>query len=132
MGAIRGMMARRRGLHGLMALALLMKLLIPAGFMPVFDGGAVTVQLCSGFGPERIVVLPGHGAGKGDGHQHGHDQMPCGFAGHAPSAMALADPILLAAAIALIFAAIYHEPRRLRLAERAWLRPPLRGPPAGA
>ena len=132
MSPIRRMLARRRGLHWLLALALLMKLLIPAGFMPVMGDGSITVELCSGYGPERIAVHLGDAADKGDGHRAGHDQIPCGFFGHAPASMAMVDPVLLAIAIALIFVAVVHQPCRLALGERPFLRPPLRGPPAAA
>ena len=106
-----------------------MKLVAPAGFMPVVSGGSITIALCSGNGLEKIVMaLPG-AADHGD-KGSGKTDMPCGFAGHAPSAMSLADPILIALAILFILATAFRLPAVMALARRAFLRPHLRGPPA--
>lgn len=113
----------------LAALTLFMKVAVPAGFMPVFAHGSVRMELCSGYGPERMADMPTPGAGHGK--SHGPDQLsPCGFAGHAPPAMAGADPILLATALSFVFAAVFIRRERPRARRVAFLRPHLRGPPA--
>jgi hypothetical protein len=126
----RRLMRHRLSALGLIAIALLMKLVVPAGFMPVVSGGSITIALCSGNGPEKIVMaLPGAADQHGD-KGSGKTDMPCGFAGHAPSALSLADPILLALAILFILATAFRLPAVMAPARRAFLRPHLRGPPA--
>jgi hypothetical protein len=137
MGAFRQTLTCRRGWAiGLVLLALMTKILVPAGYMPVFSGGAVMIELCSGAGPEKMMMaMPGMDdrRGKADHSTDRSDKgdMPCGFAGHAPAAaMAGADPVLLAVAIALIVATVFRLPVAWRVRSAAHLRPPLRGPPA--
>jgi hypothetical protein len=113
----------------LVAAALLLRVLVPAGFMPNISHGKVEISLCTGYGPAKVMAaMPGMG-GKSDRPQHRGGEMPCAFAGLAMPGLAGADPIQLAAAIAIITATSLflvallvarHEPR---------LRPPLRGPP---
>ena len=115
----------------LVAAALLAKLMVPAGYMPVMAGGSVVLQLCSGFGPETMVAaMPGmaHHHGTRDHPQRG--DMPCGFAGHAAPSMAGADPVLLVVAIAFIIATLFRVPVSRRVERVAFLRPHPRGPPA--
>ena len=113
----------------LIAIALLMKVVAPAGYMPVLTSGRIIIELCSGFGPEKMVIaMPGMGD-----HPHKHDRpdrddMPCGFSGHAPESMTAVDPVLLAIAIAFIVATLFWMPV-LRTARVHYLRPHLRGPP---
>ncbi len=116
---------------GLVVLALMMKLLVPAGYMPVISGTSIAIELCSGFGPEKMAVtMPGM-----DGH-HGHadrsnrGDTACGFAGHAPASIAGADPILLAIVLSLIVATVFRMPVFRRDRTRGHLRPRLRDPPA--
>jgi hypothetical protein len=107
------------------ALALVLRILVPAGFMPVMDSGSLTITLCDGYGPAKMTVsVPGlhH-------HDAGQMQQRCAFADLAVPAIGGADPVQLAAALAFILlAAIFAVPvcdlRRAR-----HLRPPLRGPP---
>jgi hypothetical protein len=118
---------------GFIVVALLMKLAVPAGFMPVVSGTSITIELCSGNGPEKMVMtLPGAVDQHGDEHRSGKADMPCGYAGHAPSAMSLADPILIALAISYIVATVFRRQVAVTPAGRDFLRPHLRGPPATA
>lgn len=116
----------------LVMLALFMKLAVPAGFMPVFAGGSVRIELCSGNGPEMMAGMADHADHAGKHRPPGAPGEPCGFAGHAPPAMAGADPILLVAAIAFVFAAVFTAPARRRPQAPPFLRPHPRGPPAPA
>jgi hypothetical protein len=115
-------------------LALALKVVVPGGYMVGTEGGSITVQLCSGYGPQTMVVaMPGmahHSEKKGD---HGKSEMPCAFSGLSGPSLAAVDPLLLLAAIAFILLTVF------RLADRPavrralpYLRPPLRGPPAQA
>lgn len=111
--------------------ALLTKVAVPAGFMPVVSNGSIVLELCSGLGPEKMAVaMPAMGDHQGKDEHSQHDDMPCGFAGHAPASMAGADPILLLIAIAFIVATIYRMPVFWPVRRISYLRPPLRGPPA--
>ncbi|MBM7406348.1 MULTISPECIES: hypothetical protein [Sphingomonas] len=142
----RHLLAHRRSAAWLIAAALLMRLLIPTGYMLVASpAGLPTFAMCSGYG----AVLPAaaaHGAGHGahdshattgSGEQHGqqHDvkeQPPCAFAGVATAALAATDPLLLAIALFFILAAGFRLPVRVPVAASPFLRPPLRGPPTTA
>ena len=131
--ALRRLLLTNRALTAaLVALALLMKLLVPTGFMPVVRGHSVTVEICTGMGPQTMTMaMPGmaHKSGKAD---HSKADMPCAFAGLALPSLAAADPLLLAAAILFVLATAFRAPvaRLVQRTER--LRPPLRGPPAAA
>ncbi len=81
----------------LLACALALRLLIPAGWMPVVDATGLHLTLCSGSGP--IEPVTHHDmkamAGTAHHHQHHHEQgmpdHPCAFAG---LGLALAEPVL--------------------------------------
>ena len=90
-------------------LALLIRLLIPAGFMPVESGGKLTVQLCSGYGPAFVEIDLGK---KAPADPHGPSKSPCAFSGGftgglppfklwsftGPAVFGVAVPVLLAVA----------------------------------
>ncbi|MDE8652655.1 DUF2946 family protein [Novosphingobium album (ex Liu et al. 2023)] len=139
MHAIRRLLGRHPALAAcLVAGALLLKVLVPAGFMPVVQSGTVTVALCSSAGAGGMTITiptrPDNGAHDG---QHGGDPQqatdhPCAFAPLSGPALASADPALLLAAILFVFvAAIFRHPLVLPRSG-AQLRPPLRGPPLTA
>lgn len=120
---------------GLLALALLLKLLVPSGYMLETTGASFGLVPCSGMAPTH--VMPPAVAMPGMTHHADHDgnkdkpaaEHPCAFAGLSGVTLAAADPLLLALAIAFVIAAGIR-PIRLRPAKaHAHLRPPLRGPP---
>lgn len=89
----------------LLACALAVRFLIPAGWMPVADAQGFHLTLCSGAGP--LEIPPGHAmAGMAhhgaQHHHHHHDQgmpdHPCAFAG---LGLALAEPVRPVLALAL-------------------------------
>lgn len=122
----------------LIVCALAMKILVPAGFMPVVSGGTVTIQICGGTAPAMATMMakatvmaeamPGmmHHQDKGD---HQGREMPCAFSGLSAPTLAAVDPLLLAIAIAFIVAIGFRRTSTTPVAARAYLRPPLRGPP---
>lgn len=130
MGNVRRHVLRCRWLAAwLFAAALLMKVLVPAGYMLDVSNGAVTIELCSGYGPMKMAVpMPGM-THHGDKHDRGKAEQPCAFAGLAAPALAGADPLLLAAALAFIIAAAFRAVVRPLPTRNRHLRPPLRGPP---
>jgi len=114
----------------LLALALLARALLPAGYMPVMAGKTLTVAMCQGDGPVTIVIpVSGKAGGEsGDGVHHA----PCAFSALNGAALAAADPLLLAQALLFAFVfALYALPLP-PLRRGRHLRPPLRGPPAHA
>jgi hypothetical protein len=120
-------LSRPRIAAALIALALAMKLVMPAGFMPVAGAGQLMVLVCTEFGPQRVAIdVPGAPAKSDDATKA--DQ-PCAFAGLGLALLPGADPVQIAAALAFIlalgFAAVALP--RLRPVRHSW--PPLRGPP---
>jgi hypothetical protein len=116
----------------ILALALLMKLAMPAGFMSNAGNGQIVISICSGTGASTMVVtIPGLEHGKPDGGDYpGKAEQPCAFAGLSAPSLAAADPILLAAAILFVLALGMRPLALPAPSARAYLRPPLRGPPA--
>lgn len=118
---------------GVMLAALSMKLLVPAGYMPDSGAGRVlTLRVCeesSGSQVTRAIVVPVTGEqGTAPARKQAGDTCP--FAGHGSAALAGADLLLLALALAFALVrgfAPVHRPAA-RIAAR--LRPPLRAPPA--
>lgn len=93
----------------LLALALLLKTMVPAGWMPSFEDGGVRLILCSGWQPAKpqpavapaarhgghhaMAAAPSHGSGHGDdGDRQDDTQHPCTFAGAALPWLGAADP----------------------------------------
>lgn len=116
------------------AAALLLKLLVPTGYMIDSDRGHLTITICSGTGPTTMTMempgmqgdMPDHGKSK----DHGKAEMPCAFSGLSAAMTGAIDPIQLTALIAFILA-IGMSPIVLPTpVRRTYLRPPLRGPPA--
>lgn len=117
----------------LVAFALLMKVLVPSGYMFGRSAGSMTIELCSGFGPQsRAMAMPGM-AGHGDEKQkHGKAEQPCAFAGLSAPSLAGADSIALVGLIAFVMMTLFRSPSASVVLLRAFLRPRLRGPPAAA
>jgi len=75
-------------------LVLLLRILVPTGFMPVETGGKIVVQLCNGYGPASVVIDFGKNTPT---DQHQASDHPCAFAsGFAGN---LLSPILPPAAV---------------------------------
>lgn len=113
-------------------MALMLKLLTPAGFMPVMSDGHIVVSLCSSSGPTKIsVVIPGKADSQSRNEQgHSKADQPCAFSGLSAPILGAVDPILLAAAVLFVMA-LGAQVRTAAVAATApYLRPPLRGPPA--
>ncbi len=113
------------------ALALLVKALVPAGYMPMAIGKTLTVMMCDGQGGKATLTLPL----SRDGSQHDHRSAadhPCVYSALGGQALEAADPVMLAEALlfAFVFALLAVPLPPLRRISN--LRPPLRGPPAAA
>lgn len=125
--------AHRAFAASVIALAVLMKILVPSGTMISAQGGAMTIVLCTGSGPVMMAVPMTDDQGR-DGHnQDGHDQgkdMPCAFSALSAPSMAAADPMVLAIALAFIIEASLRFVSSGYVAAPAYMRPHPRGPPA--
>ena len=138
MGTFRTFLLTRRWLaFGLVVLALSVRALVPAGFMPGGTGErgqVLAISICadgSGGDHARQVLIPV--AGKGSpitGESGGKGPSPCAFSALSFAALGGADAVLLAAALAFVLALGSAATPPLRLARIAALRPPMRGPPA--
>jgi hypothetical protein len=113
----------------LVAGALFMSIVMPAGFMPVASGGSVILEPCSGHGPETMA-MPGMAHHPDRQDRSGKDRMPCGFSGNAAPSLTLADAILPLAATLFVAAPMFRTWIGAAIVRPAFLRPPLRGPPA--
>ena len=122
---------RRHLALALIALALLMRMLVPVGFMPEVSAGKITIALCTGHGPATIeMTVPG--SGHHDQGKNAKPDMPCPFGSTSSQVLTGADPILLAIAIAFVMALCLRPVAIARIADAPYLRPPLRGPPLTA
>ena len=121
----------RRWALWLIAAALCMKVLVPAGYMVGEDSRMLTIRICadaSGHDVLRQIALPA-AEHKAPGSDKARADSVCPFSALGHGAIGGTDPILLALAILFLLAlgfapASAPAPRRI-----AYLRPPLRGPP---
>jgi len=151
--AIRLLLAQRHLALFICGAALVLKLLVPTGYMIQADHGRLAIIECSGV-VQRPAPVAAAAATHGDMADHGqmaehasmpdhakadhHDQsgdhgwakMPCAFAGLSAAALGAIDPIQLAALIAFVLAIGFAPVVLPTPARDGYLRPPLRGPPA--
>ena len=140
MRAIRHLLAQRHWAVLICAATLLLKLLVPTGYMIGSEGGRIAITICSGFEPRTMTTaMPGatamsgmHGGSSdhGTSKDHGKAEMPCAFSGLSAAALGATDPLQLAALIAFVMAMGFATTVLPSPVGPAHLRPPLRGPPA--
>jgi hypothetical protein len=130
MQALRALTHRHRLLALVIVLVTLaIKATVPAGYMLGWQGTVLTVAICAdasgGAVTKQIVIPPADAEG-------GHDKAPaaCPYAALGFAALAGADTVLLALALAFILALALAPERPAPLRHIPFLRPPLRGPPA--
>jgi hypothetical protein len=134
--ALRRLLLRRCWLAALIvAAALLMRVLVPAGYMATHTAGGFGIELCGGIAPASpAMAMPGmHHEDGGAAHdrsdEHAQPAMPCAFTALAAPSLAAADPLILAIAPACVFAVAFRPKPRPTAALSLFLRPPLRAPP---
>lgn len=135
--------------------ALLLKLLVPTGYMIDASGGHLSIIACPGMAPAPVAPVlhmtmpmagtgamhaampdhaqPGdHGTSGDHGKSGGHGkvELPCAFAGFSAATLGAIDPILLAAFVAFVMLLGHRPLPGIRTVRRSHLRPPLRAPPA--
>lgn len=111
----------------LLALAMLVRAWVPAGYMPGHGARVLTMEICADSLGQRItrsITLPGRDDGTAGVKNH------CDYAVMADAMLGGADPLLLGAALAFILALGFLPRPVLRVARVRAIRPPLRGPPA--
>jgi hypothetical protein len=122
----------------LVVLALLMKMLVPTGYMIGASSRSFTIELCSGSAPIK-VVLPMHGMvhettgqrHQDSQHHQGKEMQPCAFSGLSATSLGGTDSVLLATAILFVLSTVFRVSTRAVLPDAPdYLRPPMRGPPA--
>lgn len=130
---VRHLLAQRRLAVLICAATLLLKLLIPTGYMIDTARGRIAITLCPGVAPAAAAMnmpgmhgeMPDHGKSK----DHGQTEMPCAFSGLSAAMTGAIDSIQLAALIAFVIAIALTWAIPPATADPAYLRPPLRGPP---
>ena len=113
----------------LLAAALCLKILLPAGYMPAPASSEHIIALCSSgvSGAETVTIRIPHKGGQDDS---GSAENACAFAPLAAVALDSAPPVIVLAALLFVFvAAILWQPLALRTSS-AGIRPPGQGPPA--
>lgn len=143
MVSIRILLAQRRFAVLICAAALLLKLLVPTGYMIESSHGRLTITVCSGTEPATAATemvgmdrpMPDHGQHGEKDHDkqdHGKAELPCAFSGLSTAALGAIDPIQLAILIAFVTAGRLFVLASPVQSNAVWLRPPLRGPPIHA
>lgn len=132
--AVRRLLAQRSFAVLVCAATLLLKLLVPAGYMIGSEHGQITIELCSGVAPRAVTMaMPGMHADMpdhGKSQDHGKAEMPCAFAGLSAASLGAIDPIQLVILIAFVMAVGLSPAVLPAVIRHGYLRPPLRGPPA--
>lgn len=114
---------------GLVALALVMKVLVPVGFMPVAMGKAISVAICDGHGDARTTTIALPGSDDGESRMAKAAKV-CPFSVLSVASLGGIDAAF-AAALLLFILAIGFMPSTLPSLRRvAFLTPPSCGPPA--
>ena len=131
--AVRHLRAQRSFVVLLMTATLLLKLLVPSGYMIASEHGRMTIELCSGVVtvPSEIGMPGMHSGVPGHGKTQDHErtEMPCAFAGLSTASLGAIDPVQLSALIAFVIAMGLSECTLPSSIRRDHIRPPLRGPP---
>ena len=133
----RRLLAHRRLAALLCVAALLLKLVVPSGYMIGNHDGHLTIEVCSGMATAPAKMAMPHAMphampmpSQGKPHDGAKPDQPCAFAGLSAAALGAVDAVLLAALIAFVMALAFAPATLPPPLRRVRLRPPLRGPPA--
>jgi hypothetical protein len=137
MQILRALVLRHRLLAVLLVvLALAIKAVVPAGYMLSQQGTVLTVTICadaSGSTVHKQIVVPNKGAATDDlADAHAKAPAACPYAALGFAALAGANAVLLALALAFVLALGLAPSRPAPLRRIPFLRPQLRGPPCFA
>jgi len=115
----------------LVIMALIMKVLVPGGFMPGFNNGTFAAEICaewSGTGSIEQLADTHHKSGDDD-KEHTRVSHVCPYATLVMAAVSGADAALVVQTLTYILALGFMPVVAPVLQRAARLRPPLRGPP---
>lgn len=119
----------------LLAMALCVKALIPAGYMISADSKTFTVGICSdGMGAAKTITMtvPMESGKSGAPADKGATDSPCAFSVLSTAMIGGANAPLLALALLFILALGFLPPSALLRVGAVRLRPPSHGPPSQA
>ena len=118
----------------LLACALAMKALVPAGFMLGSSSHTVGIEICDGqdHHVSGQLVIGQSGKDRDSRGDHGKSDGVCPYGALSHAGFAGADPVQLALALAFILVLPLVAPIVLVPARKSYLQPPQRGPPANA
>lgn len=122
---------------------MLLKLLVPTGYMIASDHGRLSITICSGMATQpAAMAMPGmdhamamaHGAMPDPDKSTGHakPEMPCAFAGLSAHILGAVDIVMLVTALAAVAIMALRSVPGVAPRAAPHLRPPLRGPPLSA
>lgn len=138
MSSLRALLLRHRAIAlAILAAALCLKALVPAGYMLDSGSRSIAVRICDdglGHAATRQIVVPTKATGSGEhpGDPAGKQASPeCPYTALSLASLGAVDVVLLALALAFILALGFGVARELPGRREAYLRPPLRAPPAG-
>lgn len=132
MTIFRRLLSQRRFAVLLCAATLLLKLLVPTGYMVGSEHGRVAITLCSGVASAGMAMAMPHMQGEMPDHggqDHGKAEMPCAFSALSAASLGAIDLIQLATLVAFILAIGLCPAVLPASGKPTYLRPPLRGPP---
>lgn len=119
----------------LVAMALCMKALVPAGFMVGANTKLITIEICadaSGGKLTKQIAIPPDGGTAGEQSGHGKFDTTCAWTSLAQAAHSWADTELLVLALAFILALGFLRQAAEPVRRSCHIRPPSRGPPLPA
>lgn len=125
------LLTRRQLALWLVAFALALKAIVPAGYMVREQGTILTIAICgdaSGSHLTQQIVLPQRDASPEGGAQHAKSTA-CPYSVVDMAGSAGADPILLGLALGFILALGFAPFAKPEPSAHPHVRPPLRGPP---
>lgn len=133
MRGIRSVLLRHRAwAMALLAVALMMRAFVPAGYMAKTGPQVLEIRICSDSASNTAssyhLTIPAKDTTPGK-HGAEHVKATCAFSSLGHAALSSVDPVLLALAILFILTLGYQPQSAFPLASRANARPPVRGPP---
>jgi hypothetical protein len=115
------------------ALALMLRILVPAGFMPAESTQGIVIRICSGMDEARAVVLDLHRSEDGKRHPyHPGAHGTCAFAALFGPATVPDPPHAILSSAMAPGEHVLPPPLQFNLPIPDYLTPPLRGPPIPA
>lgn len=113
----------------LLALALTMKVLLPAGYMLEAQSRVLTVLVCTDASDANRTKHVAIQINESSGRKTAKADGECPYSALSLASLGGADPILLGLAFGFILALAFTASKVPRIGAARYMRPPLRGPP---